>query len=312
MIWGVVRGAGRWVLTTSARGARAYIDHARDPMETMKEHFAQLVKWIHYPLLITIDDLDRCQPAYVVELLEGIQTLFREVPVAYVVAADREWLAACYTSQHIAFQGAFTEAGRPLGYLFLEKTFQMTLAIPVPNEETRDAYWRSLIRPLAPQDRAGLDDARRKAAAIYGALESEEAVRDELARNPGATPVEQQARLEAAAIQLATPKDERAAEHALSPFRSLLDANPRAMNAWSTRTGSAAAWSSMNRGTLGWDKQAQHRMALWTILSLRWPRLSEYLAEHPEAAASFDPKTPSPTGRPQIWRHCSETIGCRR
>jgi hypothetical protein len=38
---------------------------------------------------------------------------------------------------------------------------------------------------------------------------------------------------------------------------------------------------------VGGGKDAQHRTALWTILSLRWPRLAEYLAAHPEAAADF-------------------------
>lgn len=287
-IWGVVWGAGRWVLTTSAGGARMYINHARDPMQTTKEHFAQLVDWLGYPLAIVIDDLDRCQPRYVVELLEGIQTLFRDTPVAYVVAADREWLAESYTAEHSAFEGAFDEPGRPLGYLFLEKTFQMTLPIPAMSEETRDGYWRHLIRPVALDDPAGLDRARIEAARAFAPLETEEAVREELTRNPGATPVEQRARLEAAAIQLATPKLERAAEHVLQPFRPLLDANPRAMKRLVNAYGLARGIELLSRHTLGGDKQAQHRTALWTILSLRWPRLAEYLAAHPAAATTFE------------------------
>lgn len=225
-IWGVARSASRWLLTTSARGARIYIEHARDPMQTTKTHFAQLVDWLEFPLAIVIDDLDRCRPPFAVELLEGIQTLFRDVPVAYVIAADREWLASSYATEYSSFEGAFDEPGRPLGYLFLEKTFQMTLPIPVMTAETRDGYWRRLIRPAALDDRRGLDSAREAAGRIFGELQTEEAVREELSRNPGSGPVEQRARLEAAAIQLASPKLERAAEHVLHPFRPLLDANP--------------------------------------------------------------------------------------
>src|SRR5262249_58886616 len=110
-IWAAVRWTSRWVLTTSARGARFYLEHARDPMETAKRHFAQLVGWLGYPLAIVIDDLDRCKPPFVVELLEGIQTLFRDVPVAYVVAADREWLASRYTSADASFEGAVRRPG---------------------------------------------------------------------------------------------------------------------------------------------------------------------------------------------------------
>ena len=49
-------------VTASARGARIYVQHARDPMQTTKRHFAQLVDWLGYSLAIVIDDLDRCEP----------------------------------------------------------------------------------------------------------------------------------------------------------------------------------------------------------------------------------------------------------
>jgi hypothetical protein len=44
----------------------------------------------------------------------------------------------------------------------------------------------------------------------------------------------------------------------------------------------------LNRHTLGGDRPAQQRTALWTILSLRWPPLAEYLAAHPGQASRFD------------------------
>jgi hypothetical protein len=297
-IWGVARSAGRWLLTTSARGARVYMEHARDPLQTMKDHFGQLVRWLRpYPLAIIIDDLDRCKPAFAVECLEGIQTLFRDVPAAYVVAADREWLAGSYASDYAALAGAFDEPGRPLGYLFLEKTFQLTVQIPAMSAETRDAYWRRLIRPAADvADPGALEAARKAAGAVFAGFQTEEEVRDELARDPGATPAEQRARLEAAAIQLASPKLEHAAEHVLHPFRPLLDPNPRAMKRLVNAYGLARGIELLNRRTLGGDKPAQQRMALWTILNLRWPRLAEYLAAHPQAAASFDSPADAPKG----------------
>jgi len=266
-------------------------------METTKRHFGQLVAWLEYPLLIVIDDLDRCKPPFVVELLEGIQTLFRDVPVAYVVAADREWLANSYASEYESFEGAFDKPGRPLGYLFLEKTFQMTIPIPVLSPDTRDGYWRRLIRPETLDDRALLEGAREEAARIFGQLDTEEAIRQELAR-PGTTPTEQRARVEAAAIQLATPKLERAAEHVLHPFRPLLDANPRSMKRLVNAYGVARGVELLSHHSLSWDKHAQHQTALWTILSLRWPRFAEYLAAHPDAAARIGTNGSAPQDVP--------------
>ena len=101
-IWGAVRSAGNWFLTASPRTGRAYVHHSRDPMETVQEHFADLVRWLHYPVIVLIDDLDRCRGDYVVELLEGIQTLFRDQPVAYVVAASNGMDTGGYTFAYVA------------------------------------------------------------------------------------------------------------------------------------------------------------------------------------------------------------------
>ena len=72
-------------------------------MQAAKAHFADLIDWLHYPVAIFIDDLDRCKGSTVVELLEGVQTLFRDAPVVYLVAADRDWLSDSYAAEYGAF-----------------------------------------------------------------------------------------------------------------------------------------------------------------------------------------------------------------
>jgi hypothetical protein len=56
-----------------------------------------------------------------VDLLEEIQTLFREAWVIFVVAADRHWLTAYYEEAYENLCPRISEPGKPLGYLFLEK-----------------------------------------------------------------------------------------------------------------------------------------------------------------------------------------------
>ncbi len=80
------------------------------------------------------------------------------------------------------------------------------------------------------------------------------------------------------AVEQITETDTRAhTEHALAPFHRLLDPNPRAMkrmvNAYqSNRVLAWLAGLQIDRAPL----------ALWTILSLRWPRLADALATDPE------------------------------
>jgi len=293
-LWAVVRGAGRWLLTASPRGARAFVDQTRDPMATVQEHFADLVRWLGRPVIILVDDLDRCRGDKVVELLEGIQTLFRDQAVAYVVAADRDWLSDSYQAEYGEFVSANDEPGRPLGYLFLEKTFQLSVTLPPPPPIVHKAYWGRLLRPgQAVVDRGELVQARAAADEAFAGLETEAAIRAELDRDPGATPAAQLARREAAAIQLASPAVVEEVHHALEPFASLLDSNPRAMKRLVNAYGMARGIETLGGENLEGGAAAQQTTALWTILGLRWPRLADYLCANPTEIGAIGQAPPA-------------------
>jgi hypothetical protein len=114
--------------------AGALTDATRDPMRSISSHFDHLIRNIggkaEPRVAVFIEDLDRCQGSYVVELLEGIQTLFKDTPVCYVVAADQRWLCTSFATVYGTFATALEDAGRPAGYMFLEKAFQLTTSVP--------------------------------------------------------------------------------------------------------------------------------------------------------------------------------------
>ncbi len=118
---GAARGLGRSLAVGSARGAETFIRTSRDPMRTLRRRYEKLVSTIGRPVAVFIDDLDRCQASYVVEVLQGVQTLLIEAPVTYVVAADRRWLYDSYAKHYADFRSVAREPGRPLGHLFLER-----------------------------------------------------------------------------------------------------------------------------------------------------------------------------------------------
>jgi GTPase SAR1 family protein len=301
-VWSVARGAARWLFATSARGARVYIDNTRDPMNTVKGHFADLIRWIHHPVAIFIDDLDRCRRDYIVQLLEGIQTTFRDEPVTFVVAADRDWLADSFAAEYGTFTSAGAEPARPLGYLFLEKTFQMSVGVPGLSPEVRSLFWDRLISSdVAATDRAGLERARRDARAMFKGASSEAEVLRRLTRAPGDTPEQRVARAEAAAVVLSTPDLERERERALKPFAQLLDPNPRAMKRLVNAYGIARSVEVLNFRNLSGSRIAQQRRALWTILNLRWPLLGAWFSVHPDDIRFVgSDQTPPPTIRSEL------------
>ena len=219
-----------------------------------------------------------------------------------MVAADRDWLSDSYQAAYGDFVSAGDEPGRPLGYLFLEKTFQLSVTLPPPSASVHAGFWSRLLRPGETLDRGELETAREAADDAFSNLDSEAAVRQELASNPGATPAEQQARREAAAIQLASPTVAREAQHALVPFARLLDSNPRAMKRLVNAYGMARGIETLGGDNLAGGSEAQQQTALWTILSLRWPRLADQLAGTPADVALIGGDGPVPDTVPEQLR----------
>jgi hypothetical protein len=144
-VLGITRGVRDWLLVRSAAGARDGLAHASDPLATVKSRYEHLVSALGRPLALIVDDLDRCQPRFVVELLEGIQTLYGQAPVTYVVAADSRWIRDCFEEEYKTFLDVPTEAGRPLGYHFLEKTFQLSADVPRLTDRFRRRYFEGLL-----------------------------------------------------------------------------------------------------------------------------------------------------------------------
>ncbi|GAA0944275.1 hypothetical protein GCM10009554_38320 [Kribbella koreensis] len=281
-VWGLLHTMGRWVFTTSARGARRFMANTSDPMRTVQDHLADLTKWIHHDVVVMIDDLDRCKGPYVVELLEGIQTLFRDVPVTYVIAADRDWLADSYAKEYAEFVSAGGGPGRPVGYLFLEKTFQISTGLPQAGKRLND-FWGRILRSANVPGEQELKRARADAGRELAGKTSEE-VRAEVLANPGRTPADEQARLETLAIEMVGERAQQQNQHTLEPFQRLLgrDQNPRAMKRLVNAYGIARGIETLQEVNLADNHLQEQQTALWTILTLRWPKLAGHLARYPE------------------------------
>lgn len=305
-VGGIVAGASRWLLVGSPKAAGTVLDHTRDPLQTLKKRFRKLVGFFDNRVAIFIDDLDRCKSPYVVELLEGIQTLFNDVPVTYVVAADREWLCESYALEYEGFVAATSEPGRPLGYLFLEKTFQLSAPVPTLSFDLQKDFLEGLLRVEGSLDRNALKEARSRAVSKYEGLPDEEAIAGALEENKDASPVERQAEREAAVLRLAAPDVEARTGHTLQAFTPLLERNPRAMKRLINAYGVARATEILSGAAQDGGGDAHERLALWTILGLRWPLLADYLAADPEAAdeilAGKAPTDEVPEQLRPLWR----------
>jgi len=279
-VWGGILAINRSLLFGTAKSAQDYKDRIQDPMNEIKKHFNRLIKNLlknNYRVVIFIDDLDRCRSSYVVELLEGIQTLFREAPVFFIVASDRRWLNACYEQVYEKFKSQVNELGKPLGTLFLEKAFRFSTPMPGISDELEKRYWLYLLDIKNDEQIVDFAVALKKADEIVSQIESEEEVRAVVKTSTKKEFAEQRAIREKAVERLATPAIMARLEHTLRLYKELLEENPRAMKRL-VNTYSA----NLTLDILSETNIERHQLVLWTILSTRWPSLAEYLEEDPE------------------------------
>jgi hypothetical protein len=290
-IVGLVRGAGKWLAIGSAEGAVRFLRRAHDPLGVYRNRFRWLVRSSGRPITVFIDDLDRCKPTYVVELLEGVQTLFADEPVTYVVAADRSWVCESFASAYPEFEGAVGEPGRPLGFLFLEKTFQISLEIPPMSSDDRNRYWSRLMHANAngaerPAQTTGNDLGKSLASAATQA-EVERAV--EALVEKGA---DREDALQAGVRRLNAPDMQGQLQKLLDEFAPLLENNPRSMKRLMNAYGIER--DRLLRDGYILTKAERRQLALLTILRMRWPLFADHLRVTPDDVAFCNGDLPAP------------------
>jgi hypothetical protein len=309
-VWGGALILSRFLLWDSALGARLYEQSQQNPMETLTAHFGWLVGRAKRPVAFFIDDLDRCNDKYVVDLLDSVQTLIRESSRGpnscpdgprrqgdqshhapyFVVCADGAWLRRCYEKGYGSFAGAVGQPGRSLGYLFLDKIFQLTVPVPLINAATQESYIRALLGFKSEDSEQILSEKETVASRVQDSTTRDEA----LEALESASPEVRRDLAPELVRKLNTPDVSRVTEHALTKFATLLEPNPRAMKRFLNAFSIADSVLVLQDVFVGQDE-----LALWTILRLRWPDLGDYLRGNPEAVQQIGAKDFKPDGLPR-------------
>ena len=300
-LWTASLLLNRQLLPGSLRRANAFMQSHSDPMEGVAEHFDTVVALIRKPVVFFVDDLDRCNETYVVDLLEAVQTLIREDPKRadtgrsvrnlppgdkavssapyFIVAADGRWIRTSYEKAYSAFKDTVTYPGRPLGYLFLEKAFQLTATLPTISTNDRQDYLDYLLG-LSKADNAmvltdqAIDHAEEQLKGASTPQEIQQRIRVATQDDPTV----RRTYLAAAIRYQARDETVEATEHALQSYADLIDPNPRAMKRFVNAYGMERAVRTLEDRHPSVDK-----LARWTIVMLRWPVLADILRANPEA-----------------------------
>ncbi len=278
-VWTGIRGLSRGFMLGSPETAANFQQNRTDPMQRLTTHFEKMISRIKLPVAVFIDDLDRCTAEYIVELLEGVQTIYGDAPLTYVIAADRRWIRTAYQESYKDFTTAISEPGRNLGTLFIDKTFHLTVPVPAIPTEIQQEYYERLIGLRASERQQAVQDARKQASSRLRSLKRESDILEQVDAAAD-EPILQRALREEAVIRLTAPEVQALTEHALQPFAPLLESNPRAMKRFVNAYG-----IQRSLVTLAGIDVSQQELALWTIVDMRWPQLAEFLEKNPSKIA---------------------------
>lgn len=291
-----VLGALNAVTFGTAESGQSYLKMTRDPHDRIRKRFQRVAAWIGRPIIVFIDDLDRCQPQYVVNLLEGIHTVLSDGRVFYLVAGDRRWISRCFEVGYPDFRNLDT-SGRLIGYKFLEKTFQLVL--PVPR--------------MTPEDRVGFLDYLHDAGKIHKELQTEVKEKQQNFKGKGSNEVvkdlmqpsrdarEGLVRRIAAVLESTSESSEKQILYTLRRFEDLIEPNPRSMKRLVNAYGIYQSLAFFQNPEVLSDAKRQDQFALWIIACHRWPAFMEWLEDHPEAADALIKGEPRPERCPEVF-----------
>jgi hypothetical protein len=292
--------ASRFLLWDSARGARLFEQSNGNPMQNVSEHFSWIMRRTKKPIVFFIDDLDRCKHPYVVDLLEAVQTLVRdplrsEAPfssdrtgrrrpsVYLIVAADGAWIRKSYEKVFEDFSESVSEPGRPLGYLFIDKLFQLRVSMPSVDPSYGKKYLQALLRGKV-HDSPRTEEIAKAVKSVSHDLETTTSSA-EITTLYRSAPLEVRPHLvEKVVDRLTEPDVQRGIEHSLERFAALLSFNPRTTKRFIN------TYSMLQTVTIleGYFVDPD-TLALWTIIETRWPGLADALRKEPDLILPTDP-----------------------
>lgn len=264
-----------------------YFQLSNDPLGRIHNLFNNLINGVDRPVCIYIDDLDRCHADFVVDLLEGIQSSFRHEKVTYVVAADKGWIRSAFEKRYDSFKDHVGDPAQPLGYLFLEKIFQMSTPIPGMAADVKEEYFKHLLddKTTEGNETEPVDDYHERVESAKRELEDAlpegapiEILKQYIEKDP--TPENKAAGVR---ILNKSAKAEKQSKHFLLGFKDILTGNPREMkrllNAFEMRR---TLWM-VETTTVSLEEFFR-----WTLIEQSYPALADVLSDRPDLIKHFE------------------------
>jgi hypothetical protein len=183
--------------------------------------------------------------------------------------------------------------GRPLGYQFLEKIFQLQVRLPSISEATKQAFYESLLKLQPRSDSTAESQGNLKEevlSQVRQATTGEDLSRAAAGANQLTDVTSRQEVLGAAAVRFSESLIQESTRHALAPYGKFLEPNPRSIKLFVNTYNVLRSLRILE----GLTSIPIRSLALWAVLETRWPLLADHLRAHPDDISFTGNTTPEP------------------
>lgn len=305
------RSGLKTIIESAGKSANAPSLGEADPIQKFRRHFSWFVSQLNEPILVIVDDLDRCSPKYVVELVRGLLTIFQSPRVVFVLLGDKDWIETAFANIHKEMADVHTDAQITFGGRFAEKVIQLSFLLPEFDHDAREAYLTAVLatgQEVVPEDlkdtvdalqrveaqaRANLADTDRAEDQEAAAQRTESLIRETSAQ----TTTEHREAFEKAAMSIlnrermlraATARSTETVvrQHGLKPLMDFLPANPRRIkriiNMVSAYQASAQSTQGVAQGSDKWKQ-----LVIWVVIMSEYPQVWKTLVTNSDLSTQL-------------------------
>ena len=245
------------------------------------------------PVVIFIDDLDRCSPGTVAQVIEAMNLfLSADFPDCYfIVGMDAQVVAA---SMEVAYENldkklkSVTRSYGSLGWYFMDKFIQLQFHIPNLNRDQRHGYLAKLFGHEIglPKDAEATEAELDKIQNEFNQVIKSDVLKPEqlaqqakkIAKLRWKRPEQWQKRseslIETGAKQLSD--NSPALQKYLDDYKDLLGSSPRSIKRFANLY-RFYSLTQLSRQSQGLEASSPSALARWLVIMLRWPQLVRWI-----------------------------------
>ncbi|WP_164467317.1 KAP family P-loop NTPase fold protein [Caulobacter flavus] len=240
----------------------------------------------HSPIVIFIDDLDRCSPNNVAAVVEGISSILAsDLRCLFVIGMDPQMVAAALETAHQQVRSRLPKWERsvPLGWRFMDKFVQLPFTIPPSSQLDLDRYLGFVVgaTPLTAEEAASSPKAAGTLAPSSAPRATANAdMPDEASSAPAPKP---QPPPEA---DQAPPRENPSVGIIVRRAAGLMSGNPRELKRLANVARLYLRLRDSRHDIDGdWRAPNLDQYARWIALTLRWPDMMRWLQWGADEAA---------------------------